>query len=103
MRKVGATRIYTSSAKFLRNHVVEIDGRNVIDIYPLTHESPMTEWQQGVIVVSDMPPAEVGNPANISDFFLHQTANGSPMHAWHISDVDYSTGAFDETPHILST
>ncbi len=103
MRKVGATRIYTSSANFQRNHVVEIDGRNVIDIYPLTHESPMTEWLQGVIVVSGMPPAEVTHINIIADFFQHQPASGSPLHAWHIADVDYSTGVFDETPRILST
>ncbi len=101
MRKVGATRIYTSSANFLRNHVVEIDGRNVIDIYPLTHETPMTEWLPGIIVLSDIAETEVCNFTNITDFFLHQQKGARPLTAWHISDADYSTGAFFETPRRL--
>ncbi len=101
MRRVGATRIYTSSVNFLHNYILEIDGRCVVGYLPLTHETPMTEWLQGVIVVSDVPGTIAKDFTNISEFFSYGQQPDAPLHAWHITKMDYATGFFDGTPHIL--
>ncbi len=98
MRRVGAPRIYTSPTHFLRNHYVEMDKSGVVNVHPLTHELPMTEWLQGLLILSPLASISKRSTYKIEDFFTDTTnaeeAEHLPsLHVWLLKDVTTS-----ETP-----
>ena len=93
IRKVAASKIYTSEKKHLKNLVVEIEDGYVSKFYPLTKEHAFTEWFTGTIVLTNKNIPSQKGLTNIKDFyFKHPTTSTNDLCCWHLSNVDHMTG-----------
>lgn len=52
MRRI-ATPIVNIEGKYLTTMVIEIEGDQVIQYYPLQMELPMTEWLPGEVLIKE--------------------------------------------------
>ena len=93
IRKVAASKIYTSEKKHLKNFVVEIEDGYVSKFYPLTTENAFTEWFTGTIVLTNKNIPSQKGLKNIKDFYSkHPTTSTNNLCCWHLSNVDHMTG-----------
>lgn len=93
IRKVAASKIYTSEKNHLKNFVVELEDGYVSKFYPLTTEYAFTEWFTGTLVLTNKNIPSQKGLTNIKDFyFKHPTTSTNDLCCWHLSNVDHMTG-----------
>lgn len=93
IRKVAASKIYTSEKNHLKNFVVELEDGYVSKFYPLTTEHAFTEWFTGTILLTNKNIPSQKELTNIKDFyFKHPTTSTNDLCCWHLSNVDHVTG-----------
>lgn len=93
IRKVAASKIYTSEKNHLKNFVVELEDGYVSKFYPLTTEQAFTEWFTGTILLTNKNIPSQKGLTNIKDFyFKHPTTSTNDLCCWHLSNVDHMTG-----------
>ena len=93
IRKVAASKIYTSEKNHLKNFVVELEDGYVSKFYPLTTEHAFTEWFTGTILLTNKNIHSKKGLTNIKDFyFKHPTTSTNDLCCWHLSNVDHVTG-----------
>lgn len=93
IRKVAASKIYTSEKNYLKNFVVELEDGYVSKFYPLTTEHAFTEWFTGTILLTNKNIPSQKGLTNIKDFyFKHPTTSTNDLCCWHLSNVDHMTG-----------
>lgn len=90
MRKIASNRVYYGDG-LLNHHTncyIEIHGKYVGKVYPITEETPMTEWLPGIIVITadEALLMEVIRTKDLS--LLHLLSQNQPTFAYHISEVD---------------
>ena len=93
IRKVAASKIYTSEKNHLKNFVVELEDGYVSKFYPLTTEHAFIEWFTGTILLTNKNIPSQKGLTNIKDFyFKHPTTSTNDLCCWHLSNVDHVTG-----------
>ena len=94
MRKVAASRVYTSIHDYKINQIVEISNQKILNIRDLKHEEPMTEWLTGAIILTNKKDLSIENTKHISDLYSFKTIQESNnIYAWHVADIDHVTGS----------
>jgi hypothetical protein len=92
MRKVAACKIYFSSHDYLANQILAIENSRVVSIKELNQEEAMTEWMQGVIVLSNNRHIDTKQITAISDFYPLKIDKDKDVFAWHVPHIESETG-----------
>lgn len=93
MRKVAASKVFSSPTNYLANQIVEIDDSKVLTVRDLKCEEAMTEWLTGIIVLSNKDKINLDDANSISAFYSEEDTNeDNTIHAWHIANFDSETG-----------
>lgn len=94
MRKVAASRVYSSQYDYKINQIIEISSQKVVVVRDLKHEEPMTEWLTGAIILTNKKDLSIENTKHISDLYSFKTIQESNnIYAWHVADIDHVTGS----------
>lgn len=101
-KRFAAHQIIISSECKFKQYVVEMEGRLVSRIFPLTEEIAFTEWIGGIIILSPYNERTklIQLPMDLKSvlmFFLTESMQekeigSQPFYAWHISSEEISTG-----------
>ena len=93
MRKVAASRVYSSQYDYKINQIIEISSQKVVVVRDLKHEEPMTEWLTGTIILTNKIGINSEKIRHISDFYSFKKLRESNIiYAWHVADLDHATG-----------
>ena len=93
MRKVAASRVYSSQYDYKINQIIEISNQKVVVVRDLKHEEPMTEWLTGTIILTNKTDVNSEKIRHISDFYsFTQICKPNIIYAWHVEDLEHDTG-----------
>lgn len=93
MRKVAASRVYSSQYDYKTNQIIEISSQKVMVVRDLKHEEPMTEWLTGAIILTNKKDLSIENTKHISDLYSFKTIQETNnIYAWHVADLEHATG-----------
>lgn len=93
MRKVAASRVYSSQYDYKINQIIEISRQKVVVVRDLKHEEPMTEWLTGAIILTNKKDLSIENTKHISDLYSFKTIQETNnIYAWHVADLEHATG-----------
>lgn len=104
MRRVAASRVYTSIEEFYNNHIVELFDSFVVNHYSLQSELAMTEWLGGIIVLThaDIPQDQFHTINSVSDLYTLSSLQETTIRpqAYHISNPHISSATLSPTSRI---
>lgn len=93
MRKVAASRVYSSQYDYKINQIIEISSQKVVVVRDLKHEEPMTEWLTGTIILTNKTDINSEKIRHISDFYsFKKLRESNNIYAWHVADLEHATG-----------